>query len=88
MGTNNLPDFRDLVITQLTDDEVLLKERIASLESDLGVYRELTCAAFDALRDLTVRYKRLQESSNQLRDEYAAFRERILLQDGADDVAA
>ena len=81
-------DYRDLVIEQLRDDEALLRERVASLEADVAVYRELAAAAVDALRDLTARFERLQNSSRLLRDELSAFRERVLLESGADDVAA
>lgn len=89
---DNLPqkadDYRDLVIRQLSDDEALLLERVASLEADVATYRELANAACDALRDLTVRHKRLQESTERLRDEYRALRERLLFEAGADDEAA
>jgi hypothetical protein len=74
-----------IVIEDLALSESELLERVASLEADVGVYRELTGAAFDALRRLTVRYQRLQESSNRLRDEYRELREQLLLNAGADE---
>ena len=81
----NRDDTTQLVIEDLALNEVVLRERIVSLETDVAVYRELTVAAFDALRHLTVRYQRLQESSRRDTDELRAHREQQLLEAGADD---
>jgi hypothetical protein len=75
----------DLVVVDLADENAELRERLVSLETDVAVYRELVIGAFDALRHLTVRYQKLQESSSRVRDEYQALREQRLLEAGADD---
>ena len=75
----------EITVEMLADENIALRERNGSLDADVAVYRELTCAAFDALRDLTVRYHRLQECSRRVRDEYQALREQRLLEAGADD---
>lgn len=85
VADRGVKDYRDVVIECYGDENAALRERIVSLEADVAVYRELTCAAFDALRDRTVRYQRLQESSNRLSEEYRALREQLLLNAGADD---
>jgi hypothetical protein len=75
----------DLEILALADENHYLRERVTSLEDDNASYRELTCAAFDALHDLTRDHDRLRAQHHHLRDEYRALRERILIQAGADD---
>jgi predicted nuclease with TOPRIM domain len=72
-------DYRDLVIEMLADAEAALLEHVASLEADVATYRELTCAAFDALQRLTHQHDRLREQHQRLLDEYRSFRERTLL---------
>jgi hypothetical protein len=74
-----------LVIDDLALSEAVLRERIVSLEKDVSIYRELTCAAFDALRRLTIRHHQLRESSRRVHDEYQALRQERLLEAGADD---
>lgn len=61
------------------------RERILGLEADVAVYRELTSAALDALRDLTCRHRALQDSSTALREEYRAVRQEWWLTVGAAD---
>lgn len=78
----------DLVIADLADENALLREWIASLETDLGVYREIAVAALDAVRELTVRNQSLVSSRARLLDELHAYREHALVRAGADDVAA
>jgi YD repeat-containing protein len=78
-------DYRDLVIEDACIELEMKDERIASLEADIAIYRELTCVAFDALRDLTVSRDRDRQQHQYVRDEYRALRERLLLRAEADD---
>jgi hypothetical protein len=48
-----------LVIEDLADAEAALRERVASLEADVAVYRELALVAFDIVYDLTRRNRAL-----------------------------
>jgi hypothetical protein len=48
-----MSDYRDLVITDLADSEALLRERVASLESDCTGYRLLAQEAIHALARVT-----------------------------------
>jgi YD repeat-containing protein len=75
----------DMVIEHLALSEAELLERVASLEADVAIYQELTCAAFDALHDLTVSRDREREQHQRVCDEYRALREHVMLQAGADD---
>jgi hypothetical protein len=75
----------DAVIEMLAASEVEQAERIVRLETDLAIFRELTCAAFDALRANTVRLTRVQAERDRLRDERRQWREDHLLRAGADD---
>jgi hypothetical protein len=68
-----------LVIETLALSEAELCERVASLEADVAVYHELICAAFDAVRTLTVQNQHLQESYRRQQDENRALREETLL---------
>ena len=81
------PDHRDLVIADLADAEAALRDYVASLEADVGVYRELAIAGFDALRDLTMRLDRMTADRNMWRDEARRLREDHLLRAGADEAA-
>lgn len=78
-------DHRDLVIEDFARSEAELRHRVASLEADVGVYRELTQAAFDALRDLTRRLKIVTAERNRLRQAVHDLQEEHLLRAGADD---
>lgn len=74
----------ELVIQALAATEAELREHIANLEADVAVYREIAQAALDALRQVTVAHQTLQRTNHDLRDEFRAFRERVML-DGLDD---
>lgn len=76
---------RDLVIEAFAASEACLLERVLSLEADVAVYREIACAALDALRTLTLNSDQLKRERDELRDTQRAQRERDLLQAGADD---
>ncbi len=78
-------DYRDLALEDAALDYVLACERIASLEADIAIYRELAVAAFDGLHDLTVARDRERVQHQRLKDEYLGLCERLLLQAGADD---
>jgi hypothetical protein len=78
-------DYREVVITDLADENGWLRERVASLEADVAVYRELAIAAMDALREVTVRNQALEPTNARLRDEVKAYRENALLRAGAED---
>ncbi len=73
---------KDAALEFFAGRELELRERVASLEADVAVYRELAVAGFDALRDLTVRYRRLQASANRVHDEYRELRQQLLLEAG------
>jgi len=83
-----ITDFRDVVIEELAASEAMLLDYIATLEADRAVFRELAFAAFDGLRELTIRNEALQHTVIRLRDELHALRERELLRAGADDDVA
>jgi hypothetical protein len=81
-------DGSDLTIETLALSEAELLEHLASLETDMAVYRELAVAGFDAVRDLTIRNDKLRADRDRLRDENSALREHLLLKAGADVAAA
>ena len=64
------PDYRDVAIEELAISEAVLLERVSSLEANVATYRALTCAAFDALHDLTVAHDQLRARHHRMRDEY------------------
>jgi hypothetical protein len=47
------------------------------------VYRQVLCAAFDALRDLTVTTDKLRATHQRVTDEYRRLREECFLDTGA-----
>ena len=73
----------DDVIENLAFDLVVADERIAALEADVAVYREVLCASLDALRDLTVRLDRLNAAHRQVANDYRRLREDLLVAAGA-----
>jgi hypothetical protein len=77
----------DLVITALADDEVLLQERIGSLEGDVRVYRDLAIAGLTALHDLTVQHRALRDDRDRLRDQLRVIAEESWLRAGVDALA-
>jgi hypothetical protein len=69
----------DLVIVELADSEVRLLERLAVVEADCRVWRELAHAALAQLADLQVRHKNLTTRHERLHDEYRAQRAQTML---------
>ena len=59
----------DLVIEMLAQSEAELIERVASLESDVQVYHDMTVVAFDIIRDLTEQNRGLVITRARLRDD-------------------
>lgn len=72
-------DSIQLVIEDLALSEAELLECVVMLEGDVAIYRELVCAAFDALHDLTVELHRERDQHHQLRQEYRGVLERVML---------
>ena len=68
----------DLVITDLADSEVALLERIASLEADVAIYRELAVQAIHSLHDLVQERDRQRERYARLLEEFKSFRRRVM----------
>ena len=71
------------VCEMLALSEAELLERVASLEADVAVYRELALAGVQALADLTVRHARLRDDRARLLDEYRRLREHLIRDSGA-----
>lgn len=71
--------WRDLVIQQLAEDEARLRARLAGVEADAAVLRELLDAALDALRFVTLDLKGAREQHARTCVEYRELRERLLL---------
>lgn len=83
-------DHRDAVIEIFAQDEVILHERIASLEADVLTYRELALTAIAALSDKVIAFKRQREQHHRLIDAYRALRaatKRAATTTGADQVS-
>lgn len=72
-------DYRDLVITDLADENACLHERIVCLEADIRISQELLHATMDALRHQTLLVERQRDQHHRLIDEYRALREELLL---------
>lgn len=73
------PTAIQLVIEDLALSEVYLREDIHRLQADIRVSRELLSATLEHLLDRTHERDRLREQLQALRDEYAAFRARVML---------
>ena len=71
-------EYRDLAVETQSDEIVLLRERVSSLEEDVEVYREIAQQAIHTAHDVTVDRDRLRRQNRELRD-----RVREIL--GADD---
>ena len=81
-------DYSDMVIELLeglADENVILQERIASLEAEVGTYRELALVAFDALRRVTDRDRDIREANDRLNNLNHALSEELFLQSGVED---
>lgn len=64
----------DLVIEAFARDDVLLRERIISLEADVRSYRELSQQALTVVHDLSLERDRLRQRNRQLLEENQALR--------------
>ena len=73
----------DLEILAFAGAEIELRERVASLESDVQSYRELAAAAIAALHDLTLERDRLRRAFRAQQREFRDFRERVMFDAGA-----
>ena len=69
-------DYRDLTIEDLIAGEAELLARIADLEADVDIYREIATQAIHALHAAHVREVRHREAYRRLLDELPARRER------------
>jgi hypothetical protein len=72
-------DFRDLALADFADQNARLQERVISLEDDVETYRQITCAAFTALHDLTIERNQLRVAYHRTLDAYRALRVRVAL---------
>ena len=75
----------EIVIEDLADENALLRERIASLEADVGTYRELAIATLDALAHVTQQHQQLRNDYQEQSDAYRWLCQETLLRAGADD---
>jgi hypothetical protein len=66
-------DHRDLMITDLALSEAELLKRVASLEAEVAIYRELALQAIHALHDVTADRNRLRAQHHRLLDECRAL---------------
>lgn len=86
MGDDGNTSTNQIVIEDLAYENVVLNERVASLEADNRTYHELAVAGFDALRAKTLELKSLQRIHRDLREEYRQFRVRMLIGESASQV--
>jgi hypothetical protein len=75
---HNHPDYRDLAIETLSDENDQLTTRVIDLMSERDSYRELAHRSIAALQASTMTHDRLREQHRRLVDEYGALREQIL----------
>lgn len=68
----------DLVIEALALSEAELLQRVADLEADVAVYRELAQAGIHELHELTLSHERLRDQHQRLLDEYRHLRVQIM----------
>lgn len=71
-----------LVCEMLAYDEAVLRERVASLEEDNAWSRGLVVQTVGALADLTKERDRYRRDYYALREAFADFRARVLLEAG------
>jgi hypothetical protein len=79
----NAIDYRDLVITDLADENDVLRAYIREIEADMGTYRELAVANFDALHRLSAEHSKLVNDYTRLADDSRRLREDTLIRRGA-----
>ena len=68
----------DIVIEDLSLENLHQRERIESLEADVRAYRELSQQALHALHDLTLERDRLLRQLARLHDEFRFVREHLM----------
>lgn len=73
----------DLVAEYLAADERALLDRIASMEADAAVLRELLSVALERLYAVTAQRDRLREQVHRLASENRRLREQLLQDDAA-----
>jgi hypothetical protein len=66
------------VIDELIERETLLRDRIASLEQDIDVYKLICVEAMARIHALAADGRRRDERYHRLLDEYRRLREQIL----------
>lgn len=69
----------------LAADADRLHERLASVEEDCAIYRYIAMAALDALHAQTLRYERMRNDRDRLRDEQRHWREERLIAAAIED---
>jgi len=74
-------------IDELALENLELRDRLESVEADVGVYREIAVAALDALVTLTSRERRARLERDEARAELQRYFEEQLIARGADDSA-
>jgi hypothetical protein len=78
-----MSDYKDLAVELLADSEAALQERVANLEQDIAVYRELVQQALTVVHDVTIERDRLREQHHRLLDEYRHLRIQTMRQAAA-----
>lgn len=71
-------DYRDAVIEMLADSEAALLERIANLEADVRIYRELAQEAIHQLHDALEQCDRLHAQHARVLEDYRRLREQTM----------
>lgn len=67
-------DYRDLVIETLLESEAMLQERVAGLEADIDVYRELVSVGLEQAHERETAIRRLRDQYHRLVAEHRALR--------------
>jgi len=68
-------DYRDLVIQDLSDENVALREHVASLVHDVDIYTRIANQTMTALQAETAHSRRLCRARDELREEIALLRD-------------
>jgi hypothetical protein len=71
------------VIADLALSEAELRERLVSLEADIRIYHDLSVAAIDALREVTLAHRWRAQELERERIENSRLREELLIRDMA-----
>jgi hypothetical protein len=81
-GSTPRPSVADRALEQLAYEETLLRERILSLEGDVDTYRAIAVTGIHVAHDLTRQRDAARAQLAALREEYRAFRARMLADGG------